>query len=248
MKVTHYDTVLDRGMTVQGLVSGTGQKIIGLMGKSPYSLFSYPFSGLNSQTGDPQGWLGKSISTDYRAMQRQMYDTGAIIYHGSAIPIYYGYFNNIFNYKSFSLLVSMSYKMGYYVKKSTISYYNLFFSGQQHPDYALRWQAPGDEMTTTVPSMTYPQSNSRRDDFYANSSVNVIKGDHIRLQNIKLSYQFNIRKASRALFKLAQLYVNVENLGIIWRANDLKLDPDYDNLTSPFPVSKIFTAGFHLDF
>lgn len=244
-KVTKYDTVLDKGVTVQYFVSGNGMNIIGLKGKSPYSLFSYPFAGLDPQKGDPQGWLGKSVSTNYSAMRRQLYDTGAIIYHGSALPIYYGYLNNIFNYKNFSLLVSMTYKLGYYFKKNTISYYNLFYSGQQHPDYALRWQAPGDELTTNVPSMTYPLWDSYRDEFYANSSVNVIKGDHIRLQNIKLSYQFSIRKP---LFKLAQLYVNVENLGIIWRANDQKLDPDYDNLVSPFPVSKIYTMGLRLDF
>jgi TonB-dependent starch-binding outer membrane protein SusC len=247
-KVTDYDTALDENLTIQGIVGNGGMNIIGLRGRSPYSVFSYSFAGLDPATGDPLGHLGKSTSKDYLSIFRQLYDTANVIYHGSAIPTYFGYFNNIFRYRNFSLLVSISYKMGYYFRKSTISYFALYQQGVQHSDFSKRWQEAGDEAETTVPSMIYPLSNSRRDDFYANSSANILKGDHVRLQNIKFSYQFSSRQRERQWFKAIQLYVNFENLGIIWRANDEKLDPDYDNNRAPFPVSRVYTTGLKMDF
>lgn len=58
-----------------------------------------------------------------------------------------------------------------------------------HSDYANRWQKPGDELNTNIPSNRY-ESNSARDAFYLGSEVLVEKGDHIRLQYINLNYSF----------------------------------------------------------
>ncbi|MBO9564163.1 MAG: hypothetical protein J7621_15370, partial [Niastella sp.] len=240
------DFLLDQGgMLVNDLLTGGGATGIGIYpikGKAPYSIFSLPFAGLNGTTGDPQGYLGKTITTDYRAIFNQRADTATLQYNGSAIPTIFGFFNNSFQYKGISVLVNINYRLGYFFRKSTIDYYRLNNTGITHSDFANRWQHPGDEAHTTIPSRVYPVSNNRRDNFYAYSAENVKKGDHVRLQFIKLAYEFKpVHK--KALLRSAQVYVIANNLGILWRANKEKLDPDYNPATSFFPPPKSITAG-----
>lgn len=248
--VTNYAAAdeLDKAFTASSLIS-SGLTIRGFRKSAPYSIWSYQFGGLDPATGDPLGYLGKSLSKDYRGIFNQLYsDSAHVMYHGSAIPTSFGFFNNIFRYKGFALMVNINYKLGYYFRKATISYYALINSGITHPDYYKRWKAPGDENNSTIPSLLYPLSNARRDDYYANSSVNVLKGDNIRLQNIRLSYDLAANNKAFGPIKSLQIYGNIENLGIIWRANKEGLDPDYNVGNATFPVPKIFTAGLRLDF
>lgn len=247
--VTNYGgaDIIDKAFTGSSLIS-SGLNILGFRKSAPYSIYSYAFAGLDPVTGNPRGYLGKTITNDYQAIFDQVYsDTASIVYHGSAIPTSFGYFNNIFRFKGFSLLVNINYRLGYYFRKSSVNYFALISGGAQHNDYAKRWQAPGDEEFTTVPSFVYPLSNSRRDDFYAKSSANVLKGDNVRLQNIRLSYDFR-PKVKNWFINSIQAYCSVENLGILWRANKEGLDPDYDILVESYPVPKVITFGLNLGF
>lgn len=247
-KVIDYVSLTNNSIPASRFAETSGLNIIGLRGKSPYSLFSYPFAGLDPANGDPLGYLGKNTSKDYQAIFNQLLDTSNIIYHGSAIPTYTGFFNQVMSYKGFKLIININYRLGYYFRKSTISYFDLIGSGTQHADYAKRWQAPGDENITTVPSFVYPAGSGERDRFYAASSANVYKGDHIRLQNIRLSYDVTGRKNRSSIFRSAQIYGNIENVGMIWRVNDAGLDPDYNIGNAIFPVPRIITAGLQLSF
>ena len=247
-KVTDYaaSALTENSLVISGLF-GDGTKILGVRNKSPYSIFSLPFAGLDPATGDPQGYLGKTISKNYQDILNQGYDTANLIYNGSAIPVYYGYLNNVFTYKGFTLMVNISYRLGYYFRKNTISYYNLINSYYQHPDYEKRWIAAGDENHANIPSLKYPSSDSYRDDFFARSSVNVLKGDNIRLQNIKLSYDFKTSSNKKFFARDFQVYGNIENLGLIWRANKEGLDPDYNIGNAAFPVPKVYTMGLRVN-
>jgi hypothetical protein len=115
-------------------------------------------------------------------------------------------------------------------------------------DFSKRWQQPGDEAYTNVPSMIYPLSNSRRDDFYAGSEVNVLKGDNIRLQYIRLSWELSNNQNKRLPYRNLTLYANAENLGILWRANKEGLDPDYGRGNAAYPPPKRFAIGIKADF
>lgn len=243
------DFLIDQGgMLVNDLLNGggsSGLSIYPIKGKAPYSIFSLPFAGLNGATGDPQGYLGKTVTTDYRAIFNQRVDTANLIYNGSATPTVFGFLNNTFQYKGISLLVNINYRLGYYFRKSSIDYYRLNNTGITHSDFARRWQHPGDEAYTTVPSRIYPISNNRRDNFYAYSTENAKKGDHVRLQFIKLGYEFK-PSGRKALIRSAQVYLIANNLGILWRANKEKLDPDYNPASSFFPPPKSITAGIKM--
>jgi TonB-dependent starch-binding outer membrane protein SusC len=193
------------------------------------------------------GYLGKNISSNYLDIFNELYDTAIIIYHGSAIPTSFGFINNSFSYKGITLAMSLSYRFGYYFRKSAISYFNLYDQGIPHGDYADRWKQPGDEKLTTIPSATYPISDDSRDQFYQQSSANVYKGDNIRLQYIKISYDLDRKRFPRLPFRTIQLYGTMENIGVIWSANDQGLDPDINAGNSPYPLPLKVAVGIKFD-
>ena len=98
----------------------------------------------------------------------------------------------------------------------------------------------GDESKTNVPAFIYPASDSR-DNFYQLSEINVLKGDHIRIQYVNLSCSLPSNNSVRPI----ELYINCSNLGIIWRANKEKFDPEYPATLLP---EKSFALGLRANF
>jgi TonB-linked SusC/RagA family outer membrane protein len=222
------------------LYVSNGNFIVPSKGYPVYSMFSYKWAGLDPKNGNPQGYLNGAISTDYASITGSGTSISDLVYSGSVFPTVYGNIGNTFSYNDFSLTVRLNYKFGYYFRRASIDYNKLYFSGGSHADYALRWQKPGDENFTNIPSMVYPAVSSR-DDFYTSSEVLVEKGDHIRIAYISLTYQLNKENLKILPFRSVQLQANASNLGIIWRANKKGLDPDYT--TETIPPSKFFSIG-----
>lgn len=233
--------------SVRNVINQSGISRIMGKGEPPYGIYSIPFEGLDPVTGDPLGFLGKEISSNYTAMLNQRADTAGLIFHGTTLPSYFGFLSNSFEYKGVSLIINISYKFDYYFRKNTISYSGLYSRGQTHVDFSSRWQKPGDELNTTVPSMVYP-ANSDRDQFYAGSSANILKADHIRIEYIKLAYSITKSKIKFFPVSNVELYCNLSNLGIIWRSNKQGLDPEFNYGNAYFPPSKNFAIGIKVDF
>lgn len=225
----------------KGTYAGDGNFIVPLEGKDPYALISYKFAGLDPLNGDPLGYIADTISKNYVNLVRPTsFDDLEI--KGTTRPPVFGNVRNSFSYGSFSLSVNIAYYFGYYFRKSTIDYNRLLNSWRMHSDYMLRWQNPGDEKITNVPSFSYP-INSNRDLFYMNSSATVLKGDHIRLQDIRLSWRMNAIRTP--LLNRAELYVYCNNLGCIWTANSDKIDPMYGD---GIPPAVNYSIGFKTNF
>ncbi|KQS36853.1 SusC/RagA family TonB-linked outer membrane protein [Pedobacter sp. Leaf194] len=228
--------------TILNLVNG-GNGISPIVGKPLYAVAAYKWGGLDAN-GNPQGYLNGNLSTDYNAIFAEASRTGDnVAFVGPTSPVYFGSLVNTFQYKNFVLSFNFSYKLGYYTTKSTISYASLVNSGIGHADYALRWQQPGDELKTNVPSFQYPL-NSSRDAFYVGSEVNVISANQIRLDYVNLSYQLPAQKW-KFPFRTLDLYLNAADLGVIWRENKLGIDPDYPKT---FGISKAYTLGIRGSF
>ena len=135
------------------------------------------------------------------------------------------------------------YEFGFYFQRSAINYSALYSNWAMNKEFAQRWQNPGDELKTNVPSMVYP-GNYYRDFFYNNSEATIEKGDNIRLKDIQMSYDFPHRLKSPFL-KNSQIYLYINNLGILWRANDKGIDPDYGiNLPQSLSASIGFKTNF----
>ncbi|QNN44694.1 SusC/RagA family TonB-linked outer membrane protein [Pedobacter roseus] len=224
---------------------GYGNSIILAKGYPVYSLFSYKWAGLDPQNGNPQGYLNGTVSTNYNAIVGSGTTFNDLVYAGPVFPTVYGNMGNTFSYGDLSLTLRLSYKFGYYFRRASIDYSKLFNDGISHADYALRWQNPGDENLSNVPSMVYP-ALSNRDSFYTFSETLVEKGDHIRIAYISVSYQLSKQKLKFLPFQSVQLQANAANLGIIWRANKKGLDPDYTVET--VPPSKFFSFGLRATF
>ncbi|SEA28091.1 TonB-linked outer membrane protein, SusC/RagA family [Arachidicoccus rhizosphaerae] len=220
-----------------------GNTINPMNGFDLYSIISYKWGGLDPMTGDPIGYLNGEKSKDYQAIYNAK-DKDDLIYDGSAIPKYTGALRNTFDWKGFELDVNITSAFGFYFRRSSIDYGGLFSMDAGNADYAGRWQKPGDEKHTNIPSMIYPD-NSYRDLFYLYSEANVEKGDYIRIQYINLTYTFpKVSKRPNILNSL-QIYLNAANLGLLWRSNDVGIDPQYIDVT---PQPKTYTIGIKCNF
>jgi hypothetical protein len=103
---------------------------------------------------------------------------------------------------------------------------------------------PGDEKFTNTPSLRYPIDNPR-DGFYTYSDVLVEKGDHIRLQDLQLSYDITRKEINRLPIQLIRLYFYANNIGILWKANNKGIDPDY---ITGYPNPRTLSIGIRADF
>lgn len=244
-RVTDFYEAATRG--ISGFVVNGGVGINVVKGESPYAVYSYPFAGLDPQTGDPLGYLNKEVSKDYLGIINQLLSNADLVRHGNALPRFFGFINNTLSFGNLSLYASVGYKLGYYFKKNTVSYYGFQVNGGTHADFANRWRKPGDEAVTNVPSFVYPLTNARRDNFYRDASVNVFRGDHLRLQQLRLNYTLPGIFSQKAGIRKCEVFTTASNLGLLWRANKAGLDPEYDN-NSAYPPPRSFAAGINLSF
>jgi TonB-linked SusC/RagA family outer membrane protein len=230
---------------------GDGRLITPVVNKPLYAIVAYKWGGLNS-SGDPQGFLNGQLSTDYNSIMssdnlNKGLESGSFVYVGPSDPVHFGSIVNSLSWKGIALSFNISYKLGYYFKKPSLSYNSLYQTGAGHKEFENRWKNPGDESFTSVPAMRYidyPQF-IKRDEFYSKSEINILKGDHIRFQYINLSYSITKGKKKMA-FENIQVYCNVSNIGIIWRANKYKLDPDNSFTTTSLSPSRTYTMGVRL--
>ena len=191
-----------------------------------YPVFSYRWAGLDPDNGNPRGFLDGSPSDDFLSIIRST-EVDDLIYHGSAVPTVFGSIRNTLGYKGFSLSFNISYKLGYYYRRTSIRYADLLRAEPGHADYSSRWQNPGDERITDVPSLPASR-NINRDNLYLFSEALVERGDHIRFQDIRLGYRFPSKPSSP--FTNFELYSFINNVGMIWKASDDPLDPDFRSM------------------
>lgn len=240
-KVTEYNTKLSTSNYIHA--DGNTQMILPVAGKPVYGLYSYRYGGLDAM-GDPMGYIADTLSKNYAALLNPA-TIDLLEYNGPSRPVIFGGIRNQLVYKNFELSFSLSYKLGYYFRRTALMYNALFASWQGHQEFSDRWQKPGDEHTTTVPGMPV-NANTSRDNFYAFSSATIEKADHIRLQEIILTYTLNKNSLKTLPFKNIQLYAMVNNVGLLWTANRKGLDPDYYRGDIPEPRS--YGIGLRIHF
>lgn len=238
-KVTRY--LLERNRPSNYV--GNGASLHPIEGYDAYNIVSYRWGGLDALHGNPQSYVSGELTSDYlNIINNTTMDD--LVFHGSATPRTYGSLRNTLTFGGLSLSANITYRLGYFFRRPTIEYTQLLNNGVPgHSDYYLRWQQPGDEYRTTVPSMIYP-SDSRRDEVYRNSEATVERGDHIRLQDINLTYRFDKMTLRSLPIKSMSIMLYARNLPILWRANNAGLDPDFRGYPAPFSLS----AGMNINF
>jgi TonB-linked SusC/RagA family outer membrane protein len=230
-KITSYYLTSQQGSNfLRGDISISGKE-----GYPVYSLFSYKWAGLNPLNGNPRGYVNGQLSEDYVNLTGPAVKIDDLQYAGTAMPIYTMALGNTISFGALSLNFRLSAKFGYFFRRESTSYIDLFTNRIGSIDFANRWQLTGDETHTNVPSMVYP-ANGNRDAFYLGSEATVSKGDHIRIQYVNLKYNIKLKGSKSP--KL-EIYLNASNLGILWQADPNGIDPDY----LQYPPSKNYSIG-----
>jgi len=217
------------------------------VGESPTGLYSYRSAGLDPLTGNPRGYLNGKSSMDYPGIM--MSASGDYRYNGSYQPTIFGSLLNSITWKRFSLSARLGFKGGYWMRRSSINYDDLVQERTAgHKDYDRRWKIPGDEKSSSVPSVPLVNDPSR-DAFYLNSDILITKADHLRWQDCQLSYNWTVAPFSKKKipFKQAIFYIYLNNPGIIWKANKYGIDPDaagYGDL----PAVRAWSIGSRISF
>jgi TonB-linked SusC/RagA family outer membrane protein len=242
-QVTKYDVTTTAFNYITG-GDGSGGSVYPLTGKPVFAVYSYRWEGLNS-SGNPQGFTAGKISTDYSNIISNT-TPDSMVYNGPARPTIFGSLRNTFTYKGISLSFNVIFKLNYYFRRSSVNYENLYVGWVGNKDYYRRWQQPGDEKTTNVPAIQYPPVNSDRETFYQYASVLVDKGDHVRLQDISISYDLTPCLKKGTPFTSLSVYGYLNNVGILWRANKDGLDPDL--YANSLPLPKTYSIGIKANF
>ncbi|SHG07023.1 SusC/RagA family TonB-linked outer membrane protein [Pedobacter caeni] len=212
------------------------------LGKPLYAIYSYKWAGLDPTNGNPLGYLHDgSVSSDYAKIIGQT-TASDLKFNGRARPLFFGAIRNNISWNNLSLSISINYRLRYYFRRRSVVYSDTYGLGS-HGDYYLRWQQPGDEQKSQVPSI--PQiPNTNRDSFYGRSEILVDKGDHIRLQDVNLSYNLSRSEMTKLPVRNVQLYIYANNLGILWKATKSNIDPDYQLA----PLPRTISLGMKIDF
>lgn len=251
-KVSSYLRTWEAGALAVG---GTGNDVKNLApynGRPVLSIYSFAWGGLDPTTGEPLGVVNGETSKNYTEINSKT-TAADLIYNGPVNPPVVGAFRNDFFYKNLSVSVNITYKMGHSFRRTSVDYGNMIAYWGVAADLGQRWQKPGDEAFTSVPAIpsgTVPQSNGAWSTFYSNSAVLVEKADHIRLQDVVIGYDIDKETFVRLPVKKIHIYCNVNNIGILWRANKYGIDPDaLPNLYANFlPTPRSLTLGAKFDF
>ncbi|MGV3766821.1 MAG: SusC/RagA family TonB-linked outer membrane protein [Chitinophagaceae bacterium] len=192
-------------------------------GYTPGYLFAYKFEGLDENTGDPIGRLEDKPTQDYSAIRGRT-SPEELVRIGTPIAPWFGSLSNRVSWKRWNLDVMLSFRFGHYFKRESFGY----GIGSNHIDYLKRWQKPGDEKITTVPSLTTNFNTlNNRTLFYLNSEPLFEQAGNVRMQLIDLSYQLRDLRLS----------ANAANLGIVWQKAVKGIDPDIRSTATPIRPS-----------
>lgn len=245
-KVTKVGTTPIRS---SALAYGTGRSMAALpiRGNPLYAIYSFPFAGLDPENGDPLGYLNGEVSNNWSAIMSSYPGVNDLKYHGPGQPPVFGSIRNTISFNNITMSANVTYRFGYYFRNESIWYTNISSSFRPvSSDFSKRWNQPGDENHTNIPSfrpeLTNAQ-NTNRMNFYANSSALVSRGDHIRLQEVMISYSMpNTQKYN---LNRVKVYTHMNNVALLWKATKLTQDPDYRNYIQPI---RNLTFGVRIDY
>lgn len=248
-KVTHFGQQASIG-GVRNYGNGrTVPSTTPVIGRPMHGIFSFHWAGLDPTNGDPMGYLNGEPSSDWASIMNQYQTPNDLIYHGPGRPPLFGAVRNTVTWNNLLLSVNISYRFGYYFRHLGVNYTSLTStSGNRGTtnDYAHRWQVPGDETRTQIPSFRPEMPSailSQRQSFYGFSEALIERGDHIRLQDIMLSYTLN--NQPWLPLNRAQVYMNANNLGILWKKTNKVKDPDFRNYVQAI---RTISVGIRIDY
>lgn len=221
-----------------------------LEGFPAFSVFAYTYAGLD-QMGDPQIKLHDGTITK----EPNTAKAEDVKYMGSFQPKWSGGLSNSFGYKAFSLQINAVYNLGYVMRRDVDALYSgrngffasAYFNGNVNAEFVNRWKKPGDEAITNIPAYvpSTSLSDSRRDvSYYTLADINILDASYIKLRDITLSY--SLPKLFCAKLKADAITFNAQISNImLWKANHVGIDPEFQNALGGTEAGGIRTTPFN---
>ncbi len=248
-RATNKITELENHKRVLDLISGNG---FGVEGYPVRSMFSIPFNKLDIN-GLPifQGPDGPTTTGIYF---QERDNVGFLKYDGPTEPTTMGSFGNIWGYKGFKLNAFFTYSFGNVVRLDPVyqtRYSDLTATTKEFWD---AWTVPGDETTTNVPVILDNRFIRNDNEYryaynaYNYSTVNIAKGDFIRLKDLSLSYDLSKEVVNSLKIASLGFRFNVTNLWLIYADKRLNgQDPEFVNAGGvALPIPRQYTLTVRL--
>ncbi|WP_192350313.1 SusC/RagA family TonB-linked outer membrane protein [Algoriphagus sp. Y33] len=228
--------------SITQILGANSSNLVPVEGNPLHSVYSLPWAGLDPLNGNPLGYLDGEVSDEYsRIIGASTLEN--INYHGSARPTVFGSVRNTFGWKGWSFSFNVTYRLGYFFRRSSVDYTSLSRGEITHSDYSERWVEPGDEMFTQIPSR--PENlDTQRHNFFRLSESLIERGDHIRLQDIRLGYKWSRADKPKLPLRNIEAFTYLNNLGVLWKLTDIPLDPDFRSAKPLTSISFGLRANF----
>lgn len=251
--------------TRENMLSGSAL----LEGEALGTIYSYPFAGLDHDTGlplfyDKKGntsayWSGKTYK-NYTLYEDEI----QLVKSGVVTPPHTGGINLEYRWKEWILRGSFTYSIGA-VNRLPYLYgdYDSVFDPEMNisREYLNRWREPGDELHTNIPALyddnTYNNLGVRPmranvdhiygTSMYDYSTARVCSTDNFRLRSLSLSYIFNKKMLKKMHLANFQISAQANNLFIIADKRWHGFDPEqgsYATSSIPRTYSLSVTIGF----
>ncbi len=195
------------------------------------------FAGINPENGNMQHYnfdaAGNEVIVDGLGNTADLRNWQTV---GSATPKFFGGFSNTWQYKAFSLSTDWWFQYGNYTLMHIISNFqsptvprmgrnNIAFQDNQK-----LWEKPGDT------DANYPDVFSTDPDAWASltnrSSKMWANGSHLRLRNVRFSYNLPQEFLSKIKMSKASIHVSGDNLWVLKHKDFVGADPEGATLAS----------------
>jgi len=205
-----------------------------LAGYTAYALFAYRYAGLDN-LGDPQIRLANGTVTKALNVSKP----ADIKYMGTTQPPVSGGLSNNFSYKSFGLNINTIFNLGAVMRRDVNQFYTgrlSHFSGvfnaiDPNSEFANRWQKPGDEAITNIPSYVGNSSLSasrRNVNYYEDADINVLSASFIKMRDATLTYNLPPLLVKKINVDGITLRAGINNV-MLWKNNKYGIDPEFQN-------------------
>ena len=251
--------------TRENMLSGSAL----IEGEALGTIYSYPFAGLDHETGlpvfyDKKGntsatWLSKTYK-NYTLYEDEI----ELVKSGVVSPPHTGGINLEYRWKEWILRGSFTYSLGA-VNRLPFIYgdYDSEFDREKNVTRGIlnRWREPGDELHTNIPALyddnTYTNLGVRPmranvdhiygTSMYDYSTARVCSTNNLRLRSLSLSYIFNKKMLKKMHLSNFQISAQANNLFIIADKRWHGFDPEQGssaNSSIPRTYSLSVTIGF----
>lgn len=156
---------------------------------------------------------------------------------GQVRPKWLVSFGGNIQYKNFDFSFNLNSRWGYLVKPAP--YDDITMDGQ-------RWLPSVDYWTPDNPTNNYSRADQASGYDTYRTSNGYQKGDHIKLQDITLGYSFENLLSNKIPIRKLRFYVQMRNVGYLYKAADFDIIPEQPNINYTVPTS--YNFGLNVTF